>query len=69
MVIDTIFLCYAEESGMVSRSHGMQDYADTELHTFMNNTLQRERNYRRVAGSDGNEAMEMTNRGLPKVNA
>uniref|UniRef100_A0A7E4UU58 Choline transporter-like protein n=1 Tax=Panagrellus redivivus TaxID=6233 RepID=A0A7E4UU58_PANRE len=49
MIIDTVFLCYAEETAIVARSNGSQDYTDYEFRDFMNSTLKRERNLRRPA--------------------
>uniref|UniRef100_A0AC34F4T5 Choline transporter-like protein n=1 Tax=Panagrolaimus sp. ES5 TaxID=591445 RepID=A0AC34F4T5_9BILA len=65
MIVDTLFLCYAEETAMVSRSNGSQHYADADFHDFMNTTLQRERNYRRVPAAENNE-IEMRDRNVPK---
>uniref|UniRef100_A0AC35G3S0 Choline transporter-like protein n=1 Tax=Panagrolaimus sp. PS1159 TaxID=55785 RepID=A0AC35G3S0_9BILA len=68
MIVDTLFLCYAEETAMVTRSNGSQHYADADFHDFMNTTLQRERNYRRVPAVENNE-IEMRERYQPKAAA
>jgi solute carrier family 44 protein 1 (choline transporter-like protein) len=70
MIVDTLFLCYAEETGMISRSHGNQRYADADFHEYMNTTLQREKNYRRVPSApptgDSTEMQNQNGTNLPK---